>query len=213
MRKFYESRERREELREEDELKQLILLPVVIIQLGVFGLLQYRTLILLELNYQDTTKSISRSKQYCIVLTMMKGATKLKEKVCLIGSGNWGSAIATVVGRNCERLPFVENQVNMWVYDEDIVVTDSLVKVQEKRKLSEIINFRHENVKYLPGIRLPPNVVAIPSIQDAVRGATLLVFVLPHQFLFPLLPDIREAAALHHPSCRGISLIKGLGTR
>lgn len=143
----------------------------------------------------------------------MESSLRTKEKVCLIGSGNWGSAIATVVARNCERLPFVENQVNMWVYDEDIVVSDDLVHGPEKRKLSEIINSRHENVKYLPGIRLPPNVVAIPSIQDAVRGATLLVFVLPHQFLFPLLPKIREAAAFHLPSCRGISLIKGLGIR
>lgn len=142
----------------------------------------------------------------------MTSAIARKERVCLIGSGNWGSAIATVVGKNCERLPFVENQVNLWVYEEDVTVTDIDGVGKKKKKLSDIINSLHENVKYLPGVPLPPNVVAIPNIKDAVSGATLLIFVLPHQFLFPLLPDIREAAALQHPSCRGISLIKGLGT-
>jgi glycerol-3-phosphate dehydrogenase (NAD+) len=38
-------------------------------------------------------------------------------------------------------------------------------------------------------------------------GATLLIFVLPHQFLPRLLPTIRESA---HSNCRGVSLIKGL---
>lgn len=39
--------------------------------------------------------------------------------------------------------------VNMWVYEEVI----------DGRKLTEIINTEHENVKYLPGHKLPSNVV------------------------------------------------------
>lgn len=38
----------------------------------------------------------------------------------------------------------------MWVFEEDI----------GGRKLTEIINSQHENVKYLPGHKLPPNVVS-----------------------------------------------------
>ena len=34
---------------------------------------------------------------------------------------------------------------------------------------------------YLPGVKLPENVVAYPSLAEAVTGATLLLFVLPHQ--------------------------------
>jgi len=126
------------------------------------------------------------------------------DKVCIIGSGNWGSAIATKVGPNCERLPYFESQVNMWVYEEMITVDG------ESRKLTEIINTRHENVKYLPGITLPTNVVAVADLAEACKDATLLIFVLPHQFLPRLLPVIRESC---HPSCRGVSLIKGLGKR
>ena len=89
----------------------------------------------------------------------------------------------------------------MWVYEE-IIDMDGIAT-----KLTDVINSRHENVKYLPGVRIPENVVAVSDLKDACDGATLLIFVLPHQFLPRLLPTIREAA---HPSCRGVSLIKGL---
>jgi len=126
------------------------------------------------------------------------------DRVCIIGSGNWGSAIATIVGRNCERLSFYETQVNMWVYEEMIKVDTQ----DEPRKLTEIINEDHENVKYLPGIKLPENIRAVADLGKACKDATLLIFVLPHQFLPKLLPAIRASS---HPSCRGVSLIKGIG--
>lgn len=135
-----------------------------------------------------------------------------KTCVCLIGSGNWGSAIATIVGRNCAALEECETQVNMWVYEEMVTITsDDDGATQRQEKLSTIINQRHENVKYLPGIGLPDNVVAVPDLATACRYATLLIFVLPHQFLPKLLPVIRQH--VHPTECRrGISLIKGLGT-
>jgi glycerol-3-phosphate dehydrogenase (NAD+) len=125
------------------------------------------------------------------------------EKICIIGSGNWGSAIATKIGRNAAKLPFCNPAVNMWVFEEEVSLPDS----GHSTKLSEVINTRHENVKYLPGIKLPENVKAIPDLKEACKDGTLLVFVLPHQFLPKLLPVIRENV---HPKCRGVSLIKGL---
>lgn len=125
------------------------------------------------------------------------------EKVCIVGSGNWGSAIATLVGRNCERLPNCDSKVNMWVFEEMVETEDGTM-----RKLTEVINSRHENTKYLPGIPLPSNIVAVSDLSEACKDSTLLIFVLPHQFLPRLLPTIRASA---HPSCRGVSLIKGLG--
>jgi len=126
-----------------------------------------------------------------------QASAELPDKVCIIGSGNWGSAIAQIIGANAEKLEFCETEVNMWVYEEMI----------DGEKLTDIINTRHENVKYLPGVRLPENVRAFPDLGEACEGATLLIFVLPHQFLPRLLPTIRNAV---HPSCRGVSLIKGL---
>lgn len=61
-----------------------------------------------------------------------------------------GSAIAKIVGRNAAKFPHFENEVHMYVYEELV----------DGRKLSEIINTEHENVKYLPGHRLPDNIVS-----------------------------------------------------
>jgi glycerol-3-phosphate dehydrogenase (NAD+) len=91
----------------------------------------------------------------------------------------------------------------MWVFEEEIQLPGS----DKTEKLSQVINTRHENVKYLPGITLPTNIKAVPDLKEACQNATLLVFVLPHQFLPKLLPIIRQNI---HSNCRGVSLIKGL---
>jgi glycerol-3-phosphate dehydrogenase (NAD+) len=98
-------------------------------------------------------------------------AAKPCYRVCLVGSGNWGSAIARIVGENVKAFDEFDETVSMWVYEEMI----------EGRKLSEIINTEHENVKYLKGYKIPENVVAVPDVLEAVKGAHILVFVMPHQ--------------------------------
>lgn len=61
-----------------------------------------------------------------------------------------GSAIAKIVGANAARLPNFDDRVTMYVFEEQI----------DGKKLTEIINETHENVKYLPGHKLPANVVS-----------------------------------------------------
>merc|ERR1712070_600098 len=119
------------------------------------------------------------------------------EKVCIVGSGNWGSAIARIVGANAARLDEFETKVNMWVFQEQI----------DGKNLTDIINETHVNVKYLPDAKLPENVYAEADLSKAAEGATILIFVLPHQFLGRLAPQILGKCA---PGCRAISLIKGL---
>lgn len=62
-----------------------------------------------------------------------------------------GSAIAKIVGANAAKYDTFDTTVNMWVFEETV----------NDRKLTEIINTDHENVKYLPGHKLPPNVVSM----------------------------------------------------
>uniref|UniRef100_K9IJG7 Glycerol-3-phosphate dehydrogenase [NAD(+)] n=1 Tax=Desmodus rotundus TaxID=9430 RepID=K9IJG7_DESRO len=119
------------------------------------------------------------------------------KKVCIIGSGNWGSAIAKIVGGNAAQLARFDPRVTMWVFEEDI----------GGRKLTEIINTQHENVKYLPGHKLPPNVVAVPDVVQAAVDADILIFVVPHQFIGKICDQLKghlKANAI------GISLIKGV---
>ncbi|GCC21042.1 hypothetical protein chiPu_0000198 [Chiloscyllium punctatum] len=118
-------------------------------------------------------------------------------KVCIIGSGNWGSAIAKIVGNNVQKIQKFATTVNMWVFEELV----------NGRKLTEILNQEHENVKYLPGYKLPENVVAIPDVKEAVRGADLLIFVVPHQFIRKLCDEIVDQVP---QKALGISLIKGI---
>uniref|UniRef100_A0A1I9G4G9 Glycerol-3-phosphate dehydrogenase [NAD(+)] n=2 Tax=Brugia TaxID=6278 RepID=A0A1I9G4G9_BRUMA len=118
-------------------------------------------------------------------------------KVTLVGSGNWGSAISLIVGKNVQKYKdMFDHQVRMWVYEEII----------NGMKLTEVINTQHENIKYLPGKKLPPNVVAIPDLLTACKGSDILIFVIPHQFVenvcIQLKGHLKEGALV-------VSLIKG----
>jgi glycerol-3-phosphate dehydrogenase (NAD+) len=139
----------------------------------------------------------------------------MKDRVCIIGSGNWGSAIATIIGPNViQHSTFFEPIVHMWVFEEMVTLPPSLSSSPKKKdgyKLTEVINTYHENVKYLPNIKLPHNIVATSSIETACCDATLLIFVLPHQFLNQRLMSQICQSNLHPTHCRAISLIKGIG--
>ncbi|CAB0045220.1 unnamed protein product [Trichogramma brassicae] len=120
-----------------------------------------------------------------------------KTKICIVGSGNWGSAIAKIVGANVTKhSDKFEDKVTMYVYEEMV----------NGKKLTEIINEQHENVKYLPGHKLPATIVAVPDVVEAAKDADILIFVVPHQFI----PGLCAAMlGKIKPSAVGLSLIKG----
>jgi len=144
------------------------------------------------------------------------------EKVALVGSGNWGSAIATKIGLNVLSNEMFDKEVQMWVFEEYVKLEDGKwirpargaqppegkTWVDEGYEpLTEVINRLNENVIYLPGIKLPKSIVAQPDIKKCVTGATMMVFVIPHNFLAPIVPKMEGAFA---PGAVGISLIKGI---
>uniref|UniRef100_A0A4W4GL80 Glycerol-3-phosphate dehydrogenase [NAD(+)] n=1 Tax=Electrophorus electricus TaxID=8005 RepID=A0A4W4GL80_ELEEL len=119
------------------------------------------------------------------------------KKVCVVGSGNWGSAIARIVGLNVERNSKFHPTVAMWVFEELV----------NGRKLTEIINAEHENIKYLPGHKLPDNVVAVADLSEAVSHADVLLFVIPHQFIHKVCDTMQGKIK---PDAFGMSFIKGV---
>eukprot|EP00808_Paulinella_micropora_P007908 g73788.t1 len=121
-------------------------------------------------------------------------------KACVIGSGNFGCAMAKYVALNTQDSYLFDKQVNMYVYEEKV----------NGKNLSEIINTQHENVKYLPGVKLPPNLVAKTSIQATCEGANLLIFVQPHQFIERTLSEMKRTVKLPE-GCKAITLVKGFG--
>eukprot|EP00413_Alexandrium_margalefii_P047606 CAMPEP_0204606992 /NCGR_PEP_ID=MMETSP0661-20131031/59427_1 /ASSEMBLY_ACC=CAM_ASM_000606 /TAXON_ID=109239 /ORGANISM="Alexandrium margalefi, Strain AMGDE01CS-322" /LENGTH=136 /DNA_ID=CAMNT_0051618361 /DNA_START=44 /DNA_END=451 /DNA_ORIENTATION=+ len=121
------------------------------------------------------------------------------KKVTVVGSGNWGCAIAKIIAKNTARHADFKDEVTMWMFEEQVEHKGI------KRKLSEIFNESKENIKYLPGIQLPPNVVAEPDVKKAVADADIMVWVLPHQFV----PRTVQSMGQPKPGAMSVSLIKG----
>ena len=126
-----------------------------------------------------------------------------------------GSTISKIVAENATAHPdLFEPEVNMWVYEETITLSPSSTRYDASsplsnspQKLTHLINHFHENVKYLPDIALPHNVIANPSLQDAVKDSTILVFNLPHQFIGRICDQLKGHIL---PYARGVSCIKGV---
>lgn len=138
------------------------------------------------------------------------------DKLILMLKVSWrGSAIAKIVAENAKAHPdLFEPEVQMWVYEEETTVPessenyDSSSELSTKpQKLTKLINHFHENVKYLPDIPLPHNLVANPSLQDSVKDSSILIFNLPHQFIGGLCDQMKGHIL---PYARGVSCIKGV---
>lgn len=82
-------------------------------------------------------------------------------KVCVIGAGSWGTALASVARR-------AGRETAIWGRDQATV---------------EAINTRHENPKYLPGIKLPDGIQATTDMVEALKGAEAVLLVTPSRTL------------------------------
>lgn len=130
------------------------------------------------------------------------GTQKTLHKVTIVGSGNWGTTVGKLMAESTAEHPDIfEKNVQMWVYEETVEVDG------RPQKLTDVINSEHENVKYLPEIQLPHNLIANPSLVDAVKNSTILVFNLPHEFIGNICKQIKGHIL---PYARGISCIKGV---
>lgn len=79
-------------------------------------------------------------------------------EIAIIGAGAWGTALAMALGRKGTH------RVRLWAHEKE--VRDS-------------INQRHSNDLFLPGHTLPESVTASGHYQEAVRGAEIVVSVMP----------------------------------
>ena len=78
-------------------------------------------------------------------------------RAAVIGGGSWGTALASVLGNN-------GHQVTLWCHDAEV---------------AQAITARHENPKYLAGLKLPDLLRGATDLGDALRGAELVVAVSP----------------------------------
>ena len=92
-------------------------------------------------------------------------------RCAVIGAGAWGTALADLLARN-------GHETVLWAREEDVVSS---------------VNARHENTRFLAGAALDPRLVATDSMQRAIDGAALVVYVPPSH----VLRSVVSAGAAH----------------
>jgi glycerol-3-phosphate dehydrogenase (NAD(P)+) len=82
-------------------------------------------------------------------------------RCAVIGAGAWGTALG-------DLLAGAGHDVRIWAYEPDVVSS---------------INDRHENVRFLGGVPLSPDLIATTEQSIALEGATLIVYATPSTHL------------------------------
>jgi glycerol-3-phosphate dehydrogenase (NAD(P)+) len=110
-------------------------------------------------------------------------------RAAVLGAGSWGTAFAKV-------LVDAGNDVNLWA---------------RRPELARQINTEHRNPDYLPGIALPPEIVATHDAAEALADVDLVAIAIPSQSLRDNLVGWVDVLP---PEASLVSLMKGveLGT-
>ena len=106
-------------------------------------------------------------------------------KVCVIGAGSWGTAIAGVAAP-------ATDEVVLWSHDEPSI---------------EGINTEHRNWLYLTDYTLPGNVRATASFAEALDGADGVIVVVPSPYLRSTMEQAAPFVAANVPV---LCLTKGI---
>jgi glycerol-3-phosphate dehydrogenase (NAD(P)+) len=106
-------------------------------------------------------------------------------KVAVVGAGSWGTAFATIPAQKDIRTV-------LWARRPD---------------LADAINSRHRCPDYLPDVELPPSLTATPDMEEAVRGAGVMVMAVPSHVFRKVLKDVSPHVS---PDASVVSLTKGL---
>ncbi|MGL5330798.1 MAG: NAD(P)H-dependent glycerol-3-phosphate dehydrogenase [Peptostreptococcaceae bacterium] len=81
------------------------------------------------------------------------------EKICVLGAGSWGSALALSVAKK-------GYEVKLWTLSEE---------------QANKVNTTKENIDYLPGVLFPNNISLTTDIEEAVKDSILIVLAVPSQ--------------------------------
>jgi glycerol-3-phosphate dehydrogenase (NAD(P)+) len=106
-------------------------------------------------------------------------------RVGVLGAGSWGTALAKVAAENAR-------EVILWSYEPDV---------------ADAINQTHENTRYLKGIRLPANLRATTSLEEACLGMDTILQVTPSHAVRSMMT---EAAPFIAPMTPILSASKGI---
>jgi glycerol-3-phosphate dehydrogenase (NAD(P)+) len=108
------------------------------------------------------------------------------KKISIIGAGGWGTALAILLAEN-------KNNVILYEYFKDY---------------ADLLNKKRENLKFLPGVKIPKEVKITNSLDETLDNIDILIFAVPSKYLRNILKDISKT----HISKNVIvlSVIKGI---
>jgi glycerol-3-phosphate dehydrogenase (NAD(P)+) len=96
----------------------------------------------------------------------------------VVGAGSWGTALASLLASKDYR-------VTLWSRGSEV---------------ADLVNQKHENPVYLPGVPLPENLAATTDMRAAVESAGLVLMVVPSHAM-------RETASRAAPYIRSDALV------
>ena len=117
------------------------------------------------------------------------------KKIAIIGAGSWGTTLAVLLGEK-------GFDVKLWARREE---------------LANEIEVKRENAQYLPGVKIPKNVIADHSLKDAINGSEIIITTIPSEFLRSAINQIKPyfnrqivvsaTKGLEHQSCKRMSQV------
>jgi glycerol-3-phosphate dehydrogenase (NAD(P)+) len=107
-------------------------------------------------------------------------------QIAIIGAGAWGTGLAIVLGRKGTH------QVRLWAHEKEV---------------RESVEARRINELFLPGYALPDSVSCTNSLEEALRGAGIVVSVMPSHHCRRLFQSMRPHL---HPEMLFVSATKGV---
>lgn len=91
------------------------------------------------------------------------------EKMCVLGAGSWGSALALSLAKK-------GYEVSLWTLNEE---------------QADKINKTKENIDYLPGILFPNNITVTTCLEKALENSKIVVLAVPSQAIRSVCQNIK----------------------
>jgi glycerol-3-phosphate dehydrogenase (NAD(P)+) len=109
-----------------------------------------------------------------------------KLNISVLGDGGWGTTLAILL----QRKGFA---VSLWGAFPDYV---------------RFLNEKRQNVRFLPGVKIPCQITITDNILEAVSGQDLIIFAVPSEYIRGVLKKVKAAGI--DRNCVYLSVSKGL---
>ena len=106
------------------------------------------------------------------------------KKIAVVGAGSWGTTLAVLLGEK-------GHDVKLW---------------SRREELSNEIEAKKENTQYLPGIKIPGNVIVDHLLKNVLESTEIIIVAVPSEFFRHTIKEIKN----HFKNQTIVSVTKGI---